>query len=257
MFPSIPQGAAMDKKTIVIVGLGNPGREYSNTRHNIGFLAIERISEELSIRISSKKLNGTIGEGLYRGDKVILVKPGTFMNLSGICVRDVMSYFKIAIEDLFVISDDFNLPFGAFRIRRGGSSGGHKGLSSIIQEMGGTGFARLRAGIGPLPEGRESIGFVLEEFNKNEQKDLPELLIRITDAAKIYIENGIEEAMSAFNTRIRNTEPSSAGNENLPEKGKAEIMENSLRGTMAQQEKNLQPQSYGDRDKIVDGAGDV
>jgi peptidyl-tRNA hydrolase, PTH1 family len=222
----------MEQKSKIIVGLGNPGREYHFTRHNIGFLALERISEELNIGITSRKLNGLIGEGRFRGEKIILVKPGTFMNLSGICVREVMTFFRVPLEDLFVISDDFNLPFGTLRIRRGGSSGGHKGLASIIQEIGSADYSRLRVGIGPLPNAMEPMRFVLEKFSDDERKAIPDLLARIGEAFMMYCEKGLEVTMSTYNAKLKEDGPASKANELVLEKGKQQIMENSIGETM-------------------------
>ncbi len=132
----------------IIVGLGNPGRMYAKTRHNAGFLALDRLADELGIDVSVKKFKALIGEGFYQGEKVILVKPQTFMNLSGEAVGALMSYYKCDLDDMLVISDDLDLPLGSVRIKAKGSSGGQRGIESIIQHLKSSNFHRLRIGIG-------------------------------------------------------------------------------------------------------------
>lgn len=132
----------------VVVGLGNPGKEYENTRHNVGFLALDALSHTLGITIKEKKFKALIGEGNFRGTKYILVKPQTYMNLSGESVIEVMKYYKVDIDDLLVISDDLDLTLGSLRLRENGSSGGQKGLKSIMEHLHTQDFNRLRIGIG-------------------------------------------------------------------------------------------------------------
>lgn len=132
----------------LIVGLGNPGNEYRNTRHNAGFLALDLVAKELGINIETKKFKALIGEGFYKGEKVILVKPQTYMNLSGESVGLIMKYYDLYLEDLLVISDDLDLSLGMIRYKEKGSSGGQKGIASIIKHLGTSDFSRLRIGIG-------------------------------------------------------------------------------------------------------------
>ncbi|AMC94595.1 peptidyl-tRNA hydrolase [Erysipelothrix larvae] len=135
----------------VIVGLGNPGKKYENTRHNAGFLVIDGVSEETSISVNSLKFNALIGQGFYKGQKIILVKPQTFMNLSGDAVIQILNYYDVDLEDLLVVSDDLDLPVGTLKVRRKGSSGGQRGIQSIIDRTGSNEFARIKVGIGKNP----------------------------------------------------------------------------------------------------------
>lgn len=132
----------------LIVGLGNPGREYKNTRHNAGFLTLDLLAKELGISVETKKFKSLIGEGFHKGEKIILVKPQTYMNVSGESVELIMDYFDIDLDDLLVISDDMDLSLGSIRIKEKGSSGGQRGIASIIKHLGTSNFSRLRIGIG-------------------------------------------------------------------------------------------------------------
>jgi len=182
-----------------IIGLGNPGKEYQATRHNIGFLALDSFAALYGIDVQARRLKGLIGEAMIAGSAAVLAKPQTYMNLSGQCVKAVLTHYHILPHEILVICDDFNLPRGSIRIRRSGSSGGQKGLSSIISEIGTDEFPRLRIGIGPISCGEEAMDFVLGEFNEMEKDDLPEIFSRINDALLLCLEKGIEVSMSAFN----------------------------------------------------------
>jgi peptidyl-tRNA hydrolase, PTH1 family len=186
----------------LIVGLGNPGRKYENTRHNIGFRAAEYLAEfydfdDFSI---SEKHNADIAKGEILEEKIIIAKPQTFMNLSGQAVRSVMQFYKIPTEDLIVISDDVTLPSGSLRIRKSGSAGGHNGLKSIIQELGTDEFLRIRLGIDPITPFKGNLeDYVLGKIS-DEEMDLMETNIKkLPELLKILFDKGIEEAMQKFN----------------------------------------------------------
>jgi PTH1 family peptidyl-tRNA hydrolase len=185
----------------LIVGLGNPGREYENTRHNVGFMAITAIAEACGITGKNEgKFNAMVGTGQFADHPVLLAQPLTFMNLSGQAVGSLMRYYKIPPERLLVIYDDAALPFGKIRVRPEGSSGGQKGVQSIIQTLGGNQtFARVRVGIG-APEGQKPLhAHVLSPFFPEEQEHLKALLFEITAACRMILTRGIEPAMNRYN----------------------------------------------------------
>lgn len=158
----------------LVVGLGNPGKQYAQTRHNIGFDVIEKLCSELDIISSREKFNGIIDETIYNGEKVLLLRPLTFMNLSGNSIIEVVNFYKLdPKKDVIVIYDDMDLPLGKIRIRERGSSGGHNGIKSIISHIGDE-FLRIRCGIGK--SGGNTINFVLGMFNENEQKEIDEMI---------------------------------------------------------------------------------
>jgi PTH1 family peptidyl-tRNA hydrolase len=183
----------------LVVGLGNPGRSYQKTRHNLGYRVVDLLSEK-----HKTKFKGGRGEYLYcrvvvEGRKVYLLKPLTFMNASGQAVFDSLRFFNLTPPELFVICDDANLPFGSLRIREKGSDGGHKGLRSIIYQLGTEEFHRLRLGIGPAVEGIDLEDFVLQRFEKEEGKNVEELIQRGSQAVESSIILGVRESMNRFN----------------------------------------------------------
>jgi len=186
----------------LVVGLGNPGREYAATRHNIGFMVIDRLAINLGIKIEKKMLKALVGQGQVNGEKVILAKPQTFMNLSGEAVGMLLSWFKLAASDLLVIYDDLDLPPGKLRLRAGGGSGGHKGVQSIIQVIGTEYFTRVRIGIGrpPGPD-FETVGYVLSRFGNDEAQVMEEALDLAQEAVVCAVRDGIERAMNLYNRR--------------------------------------------------------
>jgi len=184
-----------------VIGLGNPGDKYRSTRHNVGFMALDWFSAGQRIDTWKARLDGQIAEAEIAGSRLLLVKPQTYMNLSGKCVKAVLESYGIAPEEVLVICDDFNLPLGTIRLRRGGSSGGQKGLASIISETGTEEFPRLRIGIGPRPSGEEAMNFVLGELGGTEKAELPDILRRVSDAILLCLQKGIEAAMSAVNVK--------------------------------------------------------
>lgn len=181
----------------VIVGLGNPGQKYTRTRHNLGFRVIERLKKEAD-PITRKRFKSEISRQEIAGQEVMLIKPLTYMNNSGRVVRQVIDATGEPLENLLVICDDFQLPFGKLRIRRGGSSGGHKGLESIIQHLQTDEFPRLRIGINS-PANQDPVEFVLARFSGSEEKQLKTVIEHIVEAVKVWISSGLEAAMNRFN----------------------------------------------------------
>lgn len=181
----------------LIVGLGNPGREYENTRHNVGFDAIDVIADKYNIDVSRTKFKGVYGEGFIGGEKVILLKPTTYMNLSGDSIREVMDFYKLSNEDILVIYDDITLDVGRIRIREKGSAGGHNGIKSIIANTGSDVFPRIKVGAGK-PQG-DLVKHVLGNFSKEERADLDKVLEAVAMAAEEIIKNDTKEAMNKYN----------------------------------------------------------
>jgi PTH1 family peptidyl-tRNA hydrolase len=185
--------------TFLIVGLGNPGRKYKETRHNIGFKVIEEISRILAVLLKEKKFKNNFGKGMYEGNKIVLVQPQTFMNLSGTAVYQLMNYFKISPLELVVISDDFALPLGKIRIRKNGSAGGHNGLTSIISEIKTQEFCRVRIGIDVPSENIDPAKYVLEKFSSAEKKEINGAVKKAAEVILFIITDGVEKAMNKFN----------------------------------------------------------
>ncbi len=181
----------------VIVGLGNPGRQYENTRHNAGFMAIDALAEKYGISVDTKKHKALIGKGVIAGRKVTLAKPQTFMNASGESVRTLVDYYKISEEDeLIVIYDDISLDVGTLRIRKKGSAGGHNGMKSILSHLGHDVFQRVKIGVGEKPKGWDLADYVLGTFSKAEKQLIEECLPRVCHGVEIMLEEGPDEAMN-------------------------------------------------------------
>ena len=186
----------------MIVGLGNPGRDYEHTRHNVGFDVLSVLAEKLDVKPGMWKAEhrAHTARAMIGTEKVILVKPQTFMNLSGEAVRALNDYYKLnGLEDLIVISDDVAIPTGHIRIRAKGSAGGHNGLKNIIQHMGGDGFVRLRVGVGG--PGNDMVDHVLGHFSSEDSKIMQEAFDKAADAVCCIVTDGIDKAMTRFNTR--------------------------------------------------------
>ena len=183
----------------IIAGLGNPGSKYENTRHNMGFKAIDAMALEFGIDVNRAKFKGLIGEGRIGGEKVILLKPQTYMNLSGQSVREIMNFYKIPEENLIVIYDDFDLPIGSIRVRKSGGPGTHNGMKSVVQELGSRKFPRVRVGIGSSDG--STIQFVIGKVGKDEQQILNEAAEAAASAEEDIIIIGIENEMNIHNTR--------------------------------------------------------
>lgn len=187
----------------IIVGLGNPGKKYENTRHNMGFIAVDLIAEEYGIKIEKLKFKALYGEGKIGSEKVILVKPQTFMNLSGESVREIMNFYKLPIENLIVIYDDIDIPTGTIRLRARGSSGTHNGMRNIIYLLNDDGFPRVRVGTGKMEGGKieDLINYVTSGVSKEEVKPLEEALTKAAKSAADIVINGVNHAMNVYNTK--------------------------------------------------------
>ena len=184
----------------LIVGLGNPGREYEKTRHNAGFRAVDRLAEKLNCKIDKAKFQGLYGQTTYNGDKVYLLKPQTFMNLSGRAVVQLSAFFKIPPARIIVMFDDISLEPGRLRVRADGSAGGHNGIKSIIAELGSQAFPRVKIGVGAKPHPQYDLAdWVLSTFSANEEKDLVPALDRAADAALSIIDRGVPDTANRFN----------------------------------------------------------
>ena len=184
----------------IIVGLGNPGRKYVGTRHNMGFEALDAVAAKYSIDIKKSKFNALFGEGTIEGEKVVLVKPQTFMNLSGQAVREFKNWYKAENSEIIIIYDDVSLPVGKMRIRPKGSAGGHNGIKDIIYQLSSEDFPRIKIGVGsPENPDYDLADYVLGKFTKNEVKELIPIAIKAAEAVGEIIKNGVEKAMSKFN----------------------------------------------------------
>ena len=182
-----------------IIGLGNPGREYAGTRHNIGFDTITALADKYDVRLKEKRFRGICADIIINGEKVILVQPQTFMNLSGECVREVSAFYKIVPEDIIVICDDINLDTGRIRIRKKGSAGGHNGLKNIIAHLGTDEFPRIRIGVGSKDEGQDLRDYVLARFSRTEEELIHNAIKTGAEAVQEMILNGIDSAMNKYN----------------------------------------------------------
>ena len=183
----------------VIAGLGNPGGKYENTRHNVGFDAIDLLSQKYGIKVSKLKHKALIGDGVIKNERVLLVKPQTFMNLSGESIRDLVDWFKVPMERLIVIYDDVDLPLGKVRIRPSGSSGTHNGMRSVIYQLQKDDFPRVRIGIDKAPEGWELADYVLSRFSPEERKTINGAISNAADAAAAIVCSGVNTAMNLYN----------------------------------------------------------
>jgi len=181
----------------LIVGLGNPGKEYEDTRHNIGFKVVDNIAKEYNIEINRQKFKGTYGEGFIDGEKVMLLKPTTYMNLSGESVREVVDFYNLDNDDILVIYDDISLEVGTLRIREKGSAGGHNGIKSIIAHLNTDVFSRIKVGVGQPAE--NLVKYVLGKFSKEEMVVLSDVIGAVTKATREVIKSDVKTAMNQFN----------------------------------------------------------
>jgi len=189
----------------IIIGLGNPTVKYENTRHNVGFKVMDGIAQNAGLSFAMEsKFKAEIAKGLWGSEQVLLVKPQTFMNLSGEALALIMGYFKVEVADILIVYDDLSLDMGMLRFRANGSDGGHNGIKSIIKSLGGSkDFARLKVGIGPQPPYMPSEKFVLGEFTSQEQLLLADVVKYSVDAIQCFINSGISEAQNKFNGTIK------------------------------------------------------
>ena len=183
----------------LVVGLGNPGRRYGRTRHNLGFMLVDRIAGARGIGIGDERCESLIGRGQWERETLVLAKPQTYMNHSGLAAAALVRRFKVGGADLVVVYDDLDLPFGRLRIRCGGSAGGHRGMASILQHVADRDFVRLRIGIGRPPAGVDPVEYVLSRFPPEEQESLDGLLTRAAEAVESILLNGPVRAMEDFN----------------------------------------------------------
>jgi len=187
------------QNTYLIAGLGNPGRNYRKTRHNVGFMFLDRLSERLGFTFTRMQSESLISDGRYKGLKIILAKPQTYMNNSGKAISGLANFYKLPLGNLLVVYDDVDLPFGTLRLRTEGGSGGHKGMRSIIDKLGTREFSRMRIGIGRPPGRMDAADYVLQDFTQTEIDILPEVLEHATDAALSFATKGMDHTMTIYN----------------------------------------------------------
>lgn len=184
----------------IIAGLGNPTREYEGTRHNVGFDVIDRLAARYNIDVDVKKHRALIGKGMIAGQKVILAKPQTYMNLSGESIRSILDYYKVDPEtELIVIYDDISLEPGKIRIRKKGSAGGHNGIKNIIAQLGTQNFQRIKVGVGEKPKGWDLADYVLGHFSQEDRGLVDDALKRAAGAVELMVQGEVDQAMNQFN----------------------------------------------------------
>ena len=193
-----------EETAFLIIGLGNPGAEYRQNRHNIGFMVIDQLAQVLSIPLQRVKFKAITGTGKFEGRRVILAKPQTYMNASGESVGPLSRYFKVPLNQLMVVHDDLDIPFGSLRIRPMGGTSGQKGMKSIVEKLGSQDFPRMRIGIGRPPGRMDPADYVLQNFKNEELATRDEVLDSATAAIKLFILEGLDKAMNTFNGEIRN-----------------------------------------------------
>ena len=189
------------KRLRLVVGLGNPGESYSETRHNAGFLTVDKVSEAFSIAFAKRKFDTRFGIGSMDGIKVILAKPMAFMNRSGPQIQKIAGYFRILCEDMLVVHDDIDLAFGKIKIKEKGGDGGHRGIRSLIDAFGGGDFVRLRIGVGRPEAGIGAADYVLGKFTVEERKNLDRIITTAKDAVVTTLCKGTKEGMNRFNDK--------------------------------------------------------
>ena len=197
----------------LIVGLGNPGKEYLFSRHNMGFMVVDRLADDLGIRVTRNQFDSLTGDGSISGRRIMLAKPQTYMNLSGRAVSGLLNFYKLEMDSLIVVHDDLDLPFETVRIKKGGGHGGNKGVMSIINQLGSPDFVRVRMGIGKPARKEMTDDHVLGRFSPEEMKVLPDILVRAADAVEAILKAGLAAAMNEFNQR-----PAANGDDPEPEK---------------------------------------
>jgi len=191
-----------DQNTYIIAGLGNPGRKFASNRHNIGFMLLDQLASRFQVSFSRVQFNALVTRCKYNEKRLILVKPQTFMNNSGKAIASLIRYYKVPLNNLLVAYDDLDIDLGVIRLRPNGGSGGHKGMSSIINELNSQNFPRLRLGIGRPPGRMEPADYVLQDFSSQERQILPELLDQGVEAILTFLDQGIEIAMNKYNRNI-------------------------------------------------------
>ncbi len=187
---------------IIIIGLGNPGKEYAGTKHNVGFEVIDKLAYDYNINVNKAKHKGVIGEGIIKEKKVVLLKPLTYMNLSGESIKQAINWYKATNTDIIVIYDDIDLNMGEIRIRERGSAGGHNGMKNIIQHLNTDEFTRIRVGIGKKPKDFDLADYVLNKFSKEEIPTIIEGITKATDAIETILSSNISTAMNKYNKKM-------------------------------------------------------
>ena len=190
----------------LIFGLGNPGKKYEGTRHNMGFMTLDKLADKHGIAVNEGRLKGLSGSGVIEGEKVFLIKPQTFMNLSGECVRAYMDYYKLTPDDIIIIYDDIDLDPGQIRIRARGSAGSHNGMKSVIKHMGVQEFPRVRVGVGHKPENWDLADYVLSHFEGEDAKAIGEGINKAAEAVEDILGKGIDDAMNKYNKKPKTEE---------------------------------------------------
>ena len=186
----------------IIAGLGNPDGKYKGTRHNVGFDVIDALADKYNISVDTRKHRAYIGKGVIGGQKVILVKPQTYMNLSGESIRSALDYYKVEAEhEIIIIYDDVSLDVGQLRIRKKGSAGGHNGIKSIISHLGTNEFLRIKVGVGEKPKGYDLADYVLGRFSKGECEQIAESYAAVSDAIELIVGGDVEKAMNEYNKK--------------------------------------------------------
>lgn len=192
----------MTLDTFLLIGLGNPGREYRDTRHNFGFMLVDRLAVRLNARGMKVQSKAIVTDAMYEDHKLILAKPQTYMNLSGPSVQGLIHFYKIPLTNVMVLSDDLDLPFGTIRIRASGGYGGQRGLASIIESLGTKDFPRMRLGVGRPPGRMDPAHFILQNFSRDEMKAISEILDAGADAVLEFVKNGLNASMNKFNGNV-------------------------------------------------------
>ena len=185
----------------LIIGLGNPGQKYENTRHNVGFWVIDKIAGQLNIKVDKKQARALVQMGNWVGEKILLVKPQTYMNLSGQSVLELINFYQDQIKDFLIIHDDLDLSLGQLRLKKGGGAGGHNGIKSVTQCLNSPDFDRLKIGIGRPPAYFEVQDYVLTSFSKEEKEEMDKASERAVEAVKAWLEEGMDTAMNTFNQK--------------------------------------------------------
>jgi peptidyl-tRNA hydrolase, PTH1 family len=188
--------------TYLLIGLGNPGREYRDNRHNLGFMVIDRLIVRLNARGLKVQSKAIVTTATYEERKLILAKPQTYMNLSGQSAQGLLNFYKIPMENMLIAHDDLDLPYGTIRIRPGGGPGGQKGMASTIERLGTKDFPRLRLGIGRPPGRMDPAAYVLQDFSRDEMKTLSEIVDRAAEAALTFVVEGLNKAMNKYNGSV-------------------------------------------------------
>jgi len=188
--------------TYLLIGLGNPGREYRDNRHNVGFMLIDRLAVRLDAHGMKVQSKAIVTTASYHERRLILAKPQTYMNLSGNSAQGLLNFYKVPMENMLIAHDDLDIPFGTLRIRPKGGPGGQGGMASTIEKLGTNGFARLRIGIGRPPGRMDPAAYVLQDFSRDEMRVLSEIIDRAADAALEFVMNGVNAAMNKYNGSI-------------------------------------------------------